>query len=222
MRGGVKVSKKFKLFFLMVLIFSEYSFAESSDIWSHFEAGDYEKVISVADEINLDKVDSHKLNIIGSSFYRLNRNFEATYYFFLGLKKDPFNRKLLHNLKLSSGKRIDLASDKIYQNFFVLSCFLLLIVLLAFIFKPGLRRKKSLLFLYSMSLGIICLIKYDSKDLNNYLLIKKEKSLKAGIDPKAFVFEKLEQGSILYINQRVSDHLQVEGVFNQKVGWIKK
>lgn len=216
------MNKHFKLYFLILIFFSKYTYGSDENFWSHFENGNYEKIILKTKNLDLENTNSNEFNIIGSSFYRLNKKNEAAYYFFLGLKKDPFNSELLHNFQIASNKKIDLYKDKLNQNLFILSNIILFLVFLFLIFRPAVRRKKIAVFFYSILLLITLFIQYESEGLSSYLLIKEEKKLKAGVDPKAFVFDSLKEGEILYVDEIVSGHMKVRGVFNQKVGWIEK
>ena len=217
------MKQKFNLIFIFLLLVGSYSsFCQTENLWRVFEKGNYEGVVSITKDIKPKKLSSSQLNIIGSAFSRLQKKPEAAYYFFLGLKKDPFNSKLLYNYNLSSMAPYDVNKDKVKQSSLIFISFSLLIILLAFAVKPGLRNNKLMVLGFTFLIISSFVIKHNTEDLNNFFLVQQEKDLKSGIDPAALVFETLKKGEILYITERLSGHFKVRSVFKNKVGWIKK
>ena len=206
----------------LFLINLNFSYAGMKDLRSNFEAGKYQEVISNSKKMSVNNLSSSDLNLVASSFFRLEKKKEAAFYFFLGLKKDPFNSELLYNFNLAAGESIDVTRDRSNQVLFVIIFIFLIFILFLFLIKPGLRGKKGATFIFSILLCVSSYIHYFSEDISQFILIKEKTDLKSGVDPEAFVFETLEKGEIFYIIDRFSDHLKVKAALSNKMGWIKK
>ena len=98
------------LFFINLNI----SYAGIENLRSSFESGRYQDVISFSKQSSVHKMSSSELNLVGSSFFRLQKK-RCCILFFLGLKKTHLTVSFCTTFRLASNESIDLIKDKVIR-----------------------------------------------------------------------------------------------------------